>query len=45
MLLAVRRNAITARVAVIRQNNSLLVTAPDPVRTWWAGASERQVVE
>ncbi|MCT7294273.1 IS110 family transposase [Rhodococcus sp. PAE-6] len=45
VLLAVRRSAVKARVAVIRQITSLLVTAPDPVRARWAGANERRMVE
>lgn len=45
VLLTVRRSAIKARVAVIRQIKSLLVTAPESVRTRWAGLSERRMIE
>lgn len=45
VLLTVRRSAIKARVAVVRQIKSLLVTAPESVRTRWAGLSERDVIE
>jgi transposase len=45
VLLTVRRSAIKARVAVIRQIKSLLVTAPEPIRMRWAGSSERRVIE
>ncbi|GAB3843908.1 IS110 family RNA-guided transposase [Nesterenkonia populi] len=45
VLLTVRRSAIKARVAVIRQIKSLLVTAPESVRTRWAGSSDRDVIE
>lgn len=37
VLLTVRRSAMKARVAALRQIQSLLITAPDPVRTRWAG--------
>ena len=33
VLMAVRRSAMKARVAAVRQLKSLLITAPDPVRT------------
>ena len=36
MLMTVRRSAMKARVAAIRQLKSLLITAPDPVRTRFA---------
>ncbi|MFE7631028.1 transposase [Kocuria sp. NPDC057446] len=36
VLLTVRRSAMKARVAALRQIQSLLITAPDPVRTRWA---------
>ncbi len=36
VLLTVRRSAMRARVAALRQIQSLLITAPDPVRTRWA---------
>ncbi|MGD6978830.1 MULTISPECIES: hypothetical protein [Citricoccus] len=45
VLLTVRRSAIKARVAVIRQIKSLLVTAPEPIRMRWAGSSEPRVIE
>lgn len=36
VLLVVRRSAMKARVAALRQIKSLLITAPDPVRARWA---------
>lgn len=36
VLLAVRRSAMKARVAAIRQIKSLLLTAPDTIRTRWS---------
>lgn len=45
VLLTVRRSAVKARVAVIRQIKSLLITAPEPVRTRWAGLNVRCLVE
>ncbi|WP_052133127.1 IS110 family RNA-guided transposase [Kocuria rosea] len=45
VLLGVRRSAIKARVAVIRQIKSMLITAPEAVRTRWEGVNERHLVE
>lgn len=44
VLLTVRRSAVKARVAVIRQIKSLLVTAPEEIRTWWSRVSEHDVI-
>ena len=44
VLLTVRRSAVKARVAVIRQVKSLLITAPEPLRTRWAGVDEHRVM-
>lgn len=44
--LTVRRSAIKARVAAIRPTKSLLITAPEPIRTRWAGvASDHRAIE
>lgn len=45
VLLGVRRSAIKARVAVIRQIQSMLITAPEAVRSRWEGLNERCLVE
>lgn len=45
LLLTVRRSAVKARVAVIRQIKSLLVTAPEAIRSRWERSSEHQVIE
>ncbi|PKZ37035.1 IS110 family transposase [Kocuria rhizophila] len=45
VLLSVRRSAIKARVAVIRQIKSLLITAPEAIRTRWEGLNERCLIE
>ncbi|MFE7632348.1 IS110 family transposase [Kocuria sp. NPDC057446] len=45
VLLAVRRSAIKARVAVIRQIKSMLITAPEAIRSRWEGLNERCLVE
>ncbi|STX04975.1 IS110 family transposase [Kocuria rosea] len=45
VLLGVRRSAIKARVAVIRQIKSMLITAPVAIRTRWEGLNERCLVE
>ena len=45
VLLTVRRSVIKARVAVIRQIKSLLVTAPEAIRMRWTGSSEHRVLE
>ncbi|MCG2801808.1 MAG: IS110 family transposase [Cellulomonas sp.] len=39
VLLTVRRSAVKARTALLRQIKSLLVTAPDPIRVRWAHAT------
>lgn len=44
VLLTVRRSAVKARVAVIRQVKSLLVTAPEEIRTRWTSVSEHNVI-
>lgn len=44
VLVAVRRSAIKARVAVFRQIKALLITAPETVRGRWAGLSERLLI-
>lgn len=45
VLLGVRRSAVKARVAVIRQIKSMLITAPEAIRTRWEGLNERRLVE
>jgi hypothetical protein len=45
VLLTVRRSAIKARVAVIRQIRSLLVAAPEAIRMRWTGSGELRVLE
>ncbi|MEX5271546.1 IS110 family transposase [Kocuria sabuli] len=45
VLLGVRRSAIKARVAVIRQIRSMLITAPEAIRSRWEGLNERCLVE
>lgn len=42
VLLAVRRSAVKARTALLRQVKSLLVTAPEPVRTRWSSTGGTQ---
>ena len=45
VLLTVRRSAINARVAVIRQLKSLLVTAPETLRNRWSRLSEHALID
>ena len=45
VLLGVRRSVVKARVAVIRQIKSMLITAPEAIRTRWEGLNERRLVE
>lgn len=45
VLLTVRRSAIKARVALTRQIKSLLITAPETVRTRWTGMAQACLIE
>lgn len=45
VLLTVRRGAVKARVAVLRQIKSLLVTAPESMRARWSRAHERELID
>lgn len=44
VLLATRRSAIKARIAAARQIKSLLVTAPDSIRTRWRAVSDKALI-
>lgn len=44
VLLTVRRSAVKARVAVVRQIKSLLVTASEAIKTQWDRSSEHQAI-
>lgn len=44
VVLTVRRSAIKARVAVIRQIKSLLVTAPESLRARWSRLTEKHLM-
>jgi transposase len=44
VLLTVRRSAIKARVAAIRQIKSLLITAPEPLKQRWAHLPDRELL-
>lgn len=44
VLLSVRRSAVKARVAVIRQIKSLLVTAPEPIRARWGRLGQSDLI-
>ncbi|WP_084495534.1 MULTISPECIES: IS110 family transposase [Nocardia] len=44
VLLTVRRRAIKARVAAIRQIKSLLITAPEPRKQRWAHLPDRELL-
>lgn len=45
VLSTIRRSAVKARVAVIRQIKSLLVIPPETIRTRWERASGHRVIE
>lgn len=45
VLLTVRRSAIKARVALTRQIKSLLITAPEAVRTRWTGMAQACLID
>lgn len=45
VLMAVRRSAMKARVAAVRQLKSLLITAPDPVRTRFTDMDGDQLID
>lgn len=45
VILTVRRSAIKARVALVRQIRSLLITAPESVRTRWTDMTQTRLIE
>lgn len=45
VLMAVRRSAMKARVAALRQLKSLLITAPDELRSRWAHLGGRPLID
>lgn len=45
VILTVRRSAIKARVALVRQIKSLLITAPENVRTRWTDMTQTRLIE